>query len=878
MKTETNCSIYRAGKAGLLILLFSMLTADVSLASAAGGYEYDSRLVYDLCAPDQIVSSEGGSVEWGYYQQYQTHNGRLTGPGTFLAAPWNTCLANPDYTYLLWKGAGRASFWLRGADDDGKASNNPGTWGKWVRLSGKGERLEIPGALDGKQFIQCRFKLGEGVQLSQLEIHKKMMMPEHPRIYLTAQRVEEARKRIAADPEIKRIYEYYLNFMRKRSGSGEMREWNNSWVIGWWMTSVGVAWNLSQDPVLLEEARAQLASLETPWAKGLGHFAHPQLLGGAATLIDLVWNGLSREEQKRFGRLLLEFADKQQQAWRFSDLSNQIYVNSGKNVLTGLVLAGAGIDPEKEAFYLRQAEDFMRLHLIPGSNFWASDDGGWVEGHGYCSFTMKDWALETHAWASASGEDVFQVANFFRFLSQWRVYERRYDGSLAKFNDSGRGGMGVPCPAFIAGRWGDRHAQKQAKAAIAQALANPGDYSNTHLWQAVLWYDPKLPAAEDYTYPETMPLGRHFAGIGHVVAKSGWKSNDLWAVFNSGPAFTPGAHYHADENSFIIDRGGSLALDSGSDDRSCDHYPGYFQRSVAHNTITVKKPGEKFRGPGNDGGQIGGSWLERHGRRFDSAQYGMHLPPQKLALRGIVAFETNPHYTYSVGDAAIAYDEGKVPEFTRQFLHLQPDTIIIFDRVTAGDPDYEKRWLLHTVEEPKVTGETAVVTHLKGRLFSTTLLPADARVEVVGGPGKEFWSDGQNFPIANKRKECEPGAWRIEVYPGAPRKRDVFCHVLYVSDSGREAAPDVQLTDGEQVRLSFADAGKDYTVSLTKDGPVGGHVRITEGAKVLIDQDLTRTIQPQRFEPAATWSKGTGNTEVLPEGDNGVAAKRHRRH
>ncbi|MHC4739896.1 MAG: heparinase II/III domain-containing protein [Planctomycetota bacterium] len=867
MKTETNCFICRAGKAGLLILLFSMLTA------GAGGYDYDSRLVYDLCAPDQIVSSEGGSAEWGYYQQYQTHNGRLTGPGRFVAAQWNTCLAKPDYTYVLWSGAGEASFWLRGADDDGNASNNPGRWGEWVRLSGEGERLEIPEALDGKQFIQCRFELGEGSQLSQLEIHKKMRMPEHPRIYLTSEHVEEIKKRFAAEPEIKKLYEHYLNYMLKSCRGGGTRERVNAWATGWWMTSVGVAWNLSGDPVLLEEARAQLARLESPWAKGLGHFEHPQALGGAASLIDLVWNGLRRDEQERFGRALLEMADKQQKAWRFSDVSNQIYVNSGKNVLTGLALAGAGIDPEKESFYLRQAEDFMRLHLVPGSNFWASDDGGWVEGHGYCSFTMKDWAQEAHSWATASGEDVFQVANFFRFLSQWRVYERRYDGSMAKFNDSGRGGMGVAYASYIASRWGDRHAQKQAKAEIEQALSRPDDYSNTHLWQAVLWYEPKVPAEEDYIYPERMPLGRHFAGIGHVVAKSGWKADDLWAVFNSGRAFTPGTHYHADENSFIIDRGGTLALDSGSDDRSCDHYPGYFQRSIAHNTITVKKPGEKFRGPGNDGGQIGGSWMERYGGRFDAAQYGLHLPPQKLALRGIVAFETNAHYTYAVGDAAMAYDEGKVPEFTRQFLHLQPDTIIIFDRVTAGKPDYEKRWLLHTVEEPKVSGETAVVTHLKGRLFSKTLLPADARVEVIGGPGKEFWSDGQNFPIANKRRECEPGAWRVEVYPGTARKRDIFCHVLYATDSVREAAPEVQITDGEQVRLSFADAGKEYTISLTKGGAVGGHVRISEGGKVLLDQELTGSIQPQRFEPAAIWSEARGKVDVLSWGDDGIAAK-----
>jgi hypothetical protein len=124
---------------------------------------------------------------------------------------------------------------------------------------------------------------------------------------------------------------------------------------------------------------------------------------------------------------------------------------------------------------------------------------------------------------------------------------------------------------------------------------------------------------------------------------------------------------------------------------------------------------------------------------------------------------------------------------------------------------------------------------------------------VIGGPGKEFWSDGQNYPIVAEGKEYEPGAWRVEVYPGAPRQRDIFCHVLYVTDSAKEAAPEVKMTDGEQVSLSFTDAGREYVVSLSKDGPVGGHVKVSESGKVLIDQDLTRTVEPQRFEPGDIW-------------------------
>lgn len=842
--------------ARVVVLALLLDSATSAWAAGADGFEYDSRRVFDLCSPDQIASPGEVRFDWGHYRQWTTVNGTASGPGSFLAAPWNTCLESPDYSHLEWKGQGKITFLIRSAPDGSpKGRNQPGSWSEWLPLGeGKG-RLEIPVALDGRQWIQVKCELGPDARLTELAIHKKMTLPDHPRILLTPQRILAVKDRIARSADVKKIYDYYLAQLKRHARQDWVRSNANTWTAGWHMISLGMAWSLSHDDAFLDEARKQLDRLETPWARNLSHFENPQLLGAAALLIDHVWNALSEAERRRYGIALLWLADKQQARWRFSDVSNQIYVNSGKNVLTGLALAGAGVNPEREAFYLRQAEDLIRNHLIPGSNFWAADDGGWGEGHGYCSFTQLDWSLEAQAWASASGEDIFQRANFFKFLSQWRVYERRYDGSQAKFNDSGRGDTSVPFPDFIASRWRDRIAQRQARQATATAMANPDDFAITHLWQAVLWSDPELPAATDWTYPESMPLGRHFAGVGHVVTRSGWGPEDVWAVFKSGNAFTPGTHFHADENSFVIDRGGSLAIDSGSDDRDSSHYVSYFTRSVAHNTVTVMKPGEhSLLGAGNDGGQIGGTWSEslKNDGLYDSAQWGMHLRPP-LQLDGIVAFETNPHYTYSVGDATKAYSRDKVTRFVRQFLHLQPDIILVFDRVGSADPSYEKRWLLHSVDEPDLRGTTAVITHSKGRLFSQTLLPADARITKVGGPGKEFFTEGKNHPISALSKQWEPGGWRVEVFPGAPRKEDIFLHYLYVTASSIAAAPQASLTDAvDQCVVRLVSGGRTFEVSFNKTGAPTGRVKIL-GAGISVDQPFTSEVQPQRLDTEEIW-------------------------
>jgi len=866
--------------ARMAVLALLLISCFAVRAAQPDGFEFDSRRVFDLCSPDQVASPGEVRFDWGHYRQWTTVNGAASGPGTFLATPWNTCLESPNYSHLEWRGHGKIAFHIRSAPDGlPKGRNQPGPWSEWLPLSspreipasgiaplpdstisrgeGKG-RLEIPAALDGRQWIQVKCELGPNARLTEIAIHKKMTLPDHPRIFLTPRRIREVKDRIAQSAEVKRIYEFYVAHLKRRARQDEVRNNSNTFTAGWHMISLGMAWSLSQDGAFLEEARRQLDRLDTPWARNLSHFENPQLLGGAAILIDHVWNALTEAERRRYGAGLLFLADKQQARWRFSDVSNQIYVNSGKNVLTGLALAGAGVDSEREAFYLRQAEDLIRNHLIPGSNFWAADDGGWGEGHDYCSFTQLDWALVAQAWASASGEDIFQMANFFKFLTQWRVYERRYDGSQAKFNDSGRGSTSVPLPDFIASRWRDRIAQRQARQAIGDAMANPDDFAITHLWQPVLWFDPELPAATDWAYPESMPLGRHFAGVGHVVMRSGWGAEDVWAVFKSGNAFTPGTHYHADENSFVIDLGGSLAIDSGAYDGDASlssHYGGYFTRSVAHNTITVMKPGERsLLGAGNDGGQLGGTWreaLENNGL-YDSAQWGMHLR-SPLQLDGIIAFETNPHYTYSVGDATKAYSKDKVTRFVRQFLHLQPDVILVLDRVGSTDSGYEKRWLLHSVDEPDLRETTAIITHSKGRLFSQTLLPSTARITKVGGPGQEFFTEGKNHPLRDQRKQWEPGAWRVEVFPGAPHKEDVFLHYLYVTTSSTSLAPRASLTDSaDQCVVRITSGGCAFEVAFNKRGDVGGRVKIL-GAGVSVDQPFTAAVQPQRFDTEDIW-------------------------
>ncbi|MEZ6153076.1 MAG: hypothetical protein R3C09_23490 [Pirellulaceae bacterium] len=207
-------------------------------------------------------------------------------------------------------------------------------------------------------------------------------------------------------------------------------------------------------------------------------------------------------------------------------------------------------------------------------------------------------------------------------------------------------------------------------------------------------------------------------------------------------------------------------------------------------------------------------------------------------------------FTYAAGDATKAFSSDKVSLFTRQFLHIRPGYIVIFDRVKSTDPAMEKCWLLHTIDEPTIDGRIARVSHKQGSLFCQTLLPIHSQTTKIGGPGKEFYVDGQNHPIEKQRGHFEPGAWRIEVQPTEANTVDCFLHFIHVADAEQQRAPQAALIDradqyGLRVKLNDRELG----VTFHKSGPVGGHIQINRSeVNPKTDQPLTTLVVPQRFD------------------------------
>ena len=295
-----------------------------------------------------------------------------------------------------------------------------------------------------------------------------------------------------------------------------------------------------------------------------------------------------------------------------------------------------------------------------------------------------------------------------------------------------------------------------------------------------------------------------------------------------------GNHQHLDGGSFQIDYKGPLAIDSGSYQGSSGgynspHCKNYFKRTIAHNSLLIYDPDEKFAcwnyGGGdktefatNDGGQ------RMPGDRWDTCRSFKDLLSEDYTVGQTLAHGfgpdiQEPEWSYLKGDIAKAYSS-KVKDVRRSFAFLNlgleehPAAMVIYDHVVSSDPSFRKYFLLHSIEEPalypakgKKTLPSFRIARTRdgdtGQMLCSVLLPQaqNLSMEKVGGKGKEFWVFGENYPnkATTRPDPCnERGEWRVELCPKNPADEDCFLNVIQVGDAGCKDLP-VQRIDAQDV-------------------------------------------------------------------------------
>lgn len=582
--------------------------------------------------------------------------------------------------------------------------------------------------------------------------------------------------------------------------------------------------------------------------KTVNWYSNSQINAWAA--YDWLFNHMPAEERNRLGAAFLEAVRNQQptRSRKAFDRENWAGPESGFYSTPSLLWYGGlatyreGINDELAERFLTQGYD-LYIKLLEHRRNAAADDGGSASGALNYSLAAYPWAESNffHTFQSATGKDIAREWPYVAYLPAYIFWnwlpeagEFGYGDAYHTANKIGVQGLNLhlsqiiqfyaasmpECAAFA--RWLLEKTPKEERSAFPYAR---------FLLTAMPDVAPaKEPAAR-------MPAARHFSNMGQVFMRSGSGPEDTYALFTAGGVLEQ--HKHFDHNNFVIYKKGFLALDTGTRPEPGQHLTHYYCRTVAHNAILIRMPAEQmpryWGGPApdeevlpvpNDGGQ-------------------------RTALGSkVVAFETSRDYSYVAGDATPCYHGQKCRLAVRQFVFVPPNHFVVFDRVTSTQPQYKKTWLLHTASEPQIEGTVFQAAHQEGRLFCRTLLPERAELTKIGGPGKQFWSDGRNWPLPKgyRTPDTTPllGQWRVEVSPRQERTEDLFLHLIQVGDSALKAMADSKLVrKGKQVGVRFRTGQDDWVVWFGTQGGASGHITLKRNGRVGVDRNLTREVTPQ---------------------------------
>ena len=582
----------------------------------------------------------------------------------------------------------------------------------------------------------------------------------------------------------------------------------------------------------------------------------------ALAAYDWIYNDLTENERTEIGNPLLHAINDMLSTDRgsvfrknYGDIKTGFYGPPCLPWYAGIVFHTTGIDDSLSIALLQKGYDDHTALLKYRSDV-SGDDGGAASAVlGYCMGAYP-WAEFNffHTFNSATGLDLARewpyVPEFINYVFwNWLPGERQFAYGDANHRDND-----LPL------RYLHIH--------LSQMIYFYGK-TQPELVSLAKWMQTKVRRQEQGVFPftrflltnthdgikpkgpsEDLPRARHFENMGQLFMRSGSGPDDTYALFTAGGILTQ--HRHFDNNNFVVFEKGFLTLDTGTRPQPGLHLSHYYARTIAHNCITIKMPGEIMPAYWDSGPAL--SETEVTAFPNDGGQSNM-------MGSAVIAFDEKEQYVYIASDATASYHPDKAKLVLRQLVFLPPDHFVILDRVSSIKPGYKKRWLLHTAAEPTVNSDEFYTDHWGGRLFCKTLFPENAELIKIGGPGKQFWSDGRNWALP----ELTPddwnynhmnwldnnhdlfGQWRIEVTPAELNKDDIFLHLLQVGDTLLQSMDNsTALKTDDMVGVNFVHEKKKCEVMFFITDEAGGKISIHQNGQKILEEKFSDKVKVQK--------------------------------
>jgi hypothetical protein len=231
------------------------------------------------------------------------------------------------------------------------------------------------------------------------------------------------------------------------------------------------------------------------------------------------------------------------------------------------------------------------------------------------------------------------------------------------------------------------------------------------------------------SYWSSLPLQNLATGTGILNARSDWNTNTPTIV-----SLEMGNLLMADHQDYTP---GQLQIARGGDDLLINAWaPGHYQslqKSTYGNTMVVDDNGD---------GEQNYRW-----------SMGVWYGSPGVTIN---AYEATSSYVYEYGNYMAAYSKdsnpgggGSVSYLTRQMVYLEPNYVVVYDRVTTNKASYPKQARWHFLSAPTIAGNQFIVAQGSSKLFGATFSSAplsisSGTVNVGGSTIQQLIVNNQN--------------------------------------------------------------------------------------------------------------------------------------
>jgi heparin/heparan-sulfate lyase len=707
------------------------------------------------------------------------------------------------------------------------------------------------------QVKDCEWENVDGVEIP-------IPPSEHPRLYLRSHHVPDLKKRLN-DPELDGVWKKLLKMQEDRKPHEIPEEKGWRFYVEQKGLTVRSELNalrylVDEDEELGREAiTAVLDTMETASWPHTGDISRAvgRMMVTGAIVYDWCYDLLKKEEKERYVKAFLRLANMMECGYPPVKQNSVTGHSSEWMIMRDMLSAAIAIYDEYPEMYYHTAGRFFKEHL-PVRN-WFYPGHNYHQGTSYFNVRFASDLFPLWIFDRMGAGNVYHPSQ--QFVPYDIIYRRRPDGQVVPSGDvnySRKREKVYSLPMMLAASYyKDEYLNYEFH-------RNTRKIDSRSILFDLLWRDTELGTKK----PDDLPLTRYSGSpFGWMLARTGWDDNSVITEMKVNE-YNFLNHMHHDAGAFQIYYKGPLAIDAGtyqgsSGGYNSPHNKNFFKRTIAHNSLLVYDPDEKFHAYGyggkdkskfvaNDGGQRlpGRNWSAPW--NLDTL-LNLDYKTGTVLNHGFGPDTHAPDYSYLKGDITQAYSS-KVKDVKRSFVFLNlkdnkiPAALIVFDKVVASDPDFKKYWLLHSIEEPEVDGNQITIKRTKnndtGMLVNTALLPKkdNIKINTIGGEGKEFWVFDTNYPNTPRPKDDqvtnESGAWRVEILPENPAAEDYYLNVMQVTDNKQKSTHEVRsiATDkvvGAQVANRVVTFSKnaeiiDRPFNLTIDGSGEIKVLITD--------------------------------------------------